>query len=342
MLTESEPALKQMFSRVIAQSWLNHRDTPALPDQLAVGWSGGADSTALLLALQTAGHEVHAWHVDHAWRKTSADEVLLLAEKADSWGIPFSSFRLACVPEENREAKARHARFAQFEAWAGQQGISTLCLAHHRDDQAETVCMRLLQGAGAGGCRGMQRQRMQGTLRIMRPLLHVPGMELRIALRQAGVSWLEDTSNSDMGIWRNRVRRILFPAICQAGVLPDELFLCWQIQAEKLACRLEAAANEVMSNGNVSVSENPEHATKQASLCWQSWVACGSAVRARVLQKMMVLIFGAGVTPGRRHILLVEQWTNKNGRGGLDLSRCRLQRKRANLHLESVRAGFAP
>jgi tRNA(Ile)-lysidine synthetase-like protein len=334
--------LKQTFSEFTAQSWLNHGDIPTLPDQLAVGWSGGADSTALLLALQIAGYQVRAWHVDHAWHGASADEALILAEMAENWGIPFSSFRLASAPEANREAKARHARYAQFDVWAGQQGISTLCLAHHRDDQAETVCMRLLQGAGAGGCRGMQRQRMLGALRIVRPLLHVSGLELRIALQQAGVSWLEDPSNLDMKIWRNRVRHRLFPAVRQAGVLPDELFLRWQQQAEKLTERLDAAADIVMNSGNISVSESPEDATKQVSLRWHSWAACDSAVRARVLQKMMVQVFGAGVTPGRRHILLVEQWTNQNGRGGLDLSRCRLQRKHANLHLESVRAGFAP
>jgi tRNA(Ile)-lysidine synthetase-like protein len=334
--------LEQTFSEFSTPSWLNHSDTLTLPDEVAVGWSGGADSTALLLALQAAGHRVHAWHVDHAWRDASADEALVLAEMAENWGIPFSSVRLACAPEVNREAQARHARYAQFDVWAGQQGISTLCLAHHRDDQAETVCMRLLQGAGAGGCRGMQRQRMLGTLRIVRPLLHVSGLELRLVLQQAGVNWLEDPSNSDMTVWRNRIRHRLFPAIRQAGVLPDELFLRWQQQAEKLASRLDAAADMVMNSGNARVSENPEDATKQVSLGWQAWTACDSAVRARVLQKMMVQVFGAGVTPGRRHILLVEQWTNKNGRGGLDLSRCRLQRKYANLHLESVRAGFAP
>ena len=333
--------MEHMFSKFTAQSWLNHGDIPLLSDKLAVGWSGGADSTALLLALQAVGYQVHAWHVDHAWHETSADETLILAEMAERWGIPFSSFRLVSAPEANREAKARHARYAQFNVWAGQQGISTLCLAHHRDDQAETVCMRLLQGAGAGGCRGMQMQRMLGALQIVRPLLHVSGLELRIALQQAGVGWLEDPSNLDMSIWRNRVRHRLFPAVRLAGIIPEELFLRWQQQAEILASRLDAAADMVMKSGNARVSENQEHATKQASLRWHAWSACGSAVRARVLQKMMVQVFGAGVTPGRRHILLVEQWTNQNGRGGLDLSRCRLQRKRANLHLESVRAGFA-
>jgi tRNA(Ile)-lysidine synthetase-like protein len=334
--------VEQILSEFNTQTWLSHSDIPTLPNEVAVGWSGGADSTALLLALQARGQRVHAWHVDHAWRDASEEEALHLSEMAEIWGIPFSSARLACTPEANREASARQARHTQFERWAGQQGISTLCLAHHRDDQAETVCMRLLQGAGAGGCRGMQRQRMLGTLQVVRPLLHVPGLELRLALQQAGVSWLEDPSNSDLTIWRNRIRHRLFPVMRQSGVSPDTLFLRWQQQAEKLAARLDIAADKVINCDKTGVSESLTEATKRVSLPWQDWVACDSAVRARVLQKMMARLLGAGITPGRRHILLVEQWTNRNGRGGLDLSRCRLQRKRANLHLESVRAGFAP
>jgi tRNA(Ile)-lysidine synthetase-like protein len=334
--------VEQIFSEFNAQSWLNQNNIPPLPDEVAVGWSGGADSTALLLALRAKGQRVHAWHVDHAWRDASADEASHLAEVAENWGIPFSSARLTSAPESNREAAARHARYAQFERWAGQQGISTLCLAHHRDDQAETVCMRLLQGAGAGGCRGMQRQRMLGTLQVVRPLLHVPGLELRLALQQADVSWLKDPSNSDLTIWRNRIRHRLFPLVRQSGVSPETLFLRWQQQAEKLAARLDIAADKVINSDKTGVSESLTEATKRVSLPWQDWAACDSAVRARVLQKMMARLLGAGITPGRRHILLVEQWTNQNGRGGLDLSRCRLQRKRAYLHLEPVRAGFAP
>ncbi len=336
--------MEQILSEFNAQSWLNRNNMLPLSDDVAVGWSGGADSTALLLALQARGYRVHAWHVDHAWRDASADEASHLAEVAEQWGIPFSSARLTSVPETNREAAARHARYTQFERWAGQHGISTLCLAHHRDDQAETVCMRLLQGAGAGGCRGMQGQRMLGMLRIVRPLLHVPGLELRIALQQAGVGWLEDSTNSEMSVWRNRIRHRLFPAVRQANVLPEELFLRWQQQAEQLTVRLDAAADMVMNSGNAKESKDSKNPAEmpQVSLRWQSWAVCGSAVRARVLQKMMIRLLGAGVTPGRRHILLAEKWTNQNGRGGLDLSRCRLQRKRAYLHLEPVRAGFAP
>jgi len=74
--------------------WLMHADVPPLPQQLATGWSGGADSTALLLALKEAGYDVQAWHIDHGWRQSSAQESELLGAKAASWGIKFISARL--------------------------------------------------------------------------------------------------------------------------------------------------------------------------------------------------------------------------------------------------------
>lgn len=319
-------------------SWLEPGKAPALPEEVAVGWSGGADSTALLLALKAAGYRVRAWHVDHGWRASSAGEARALAERAAAWGIPFYAARLEPAGNGNREAAARHARYARFRLWAGEQGIRVLCLAHQRDDQAETVCMRLLQGAGAGGCRGMRSERHEGSLLLVRPLLHVPGALLRETLRRAGVDWLEDPSNRDTGLWRNRIRHRLFPAVERAGIRPDELFLRWQAQAELLAARLDAEAGRVLAEGEAEVSEDAASAGMDVSLLWRSWSACAPAVRARVLQRMMAMVLGESVTPGRRHILLVEQWTNHRGRGGLDLSRCRLQRRRRRLHLQPVQA----
>jgi len=313
----------------------------ALPEHVAVGWSGGADSTALLLALKSAGHHVRAWHVDHGWRRNSAAEAQALAKKAEAWDIPFFTARLSHAGAANREAVARKGRYDQFVLWAGEQGVSTLCLGHHRDDQAETVCMRMLQGAGSGGCVGMRRERRMGTLRIVRPLLHVPGGKLRAALQKDGVGWLEDPSNSDMSIWRNRIRHRLFPAMSRAGQSPQELFLRWQKQAERLTGLLDLAADALLRAGNMQLSEGSANGARKVILLWSEWKASAPPVRARALQKMMAQLFGEGVTPGRRHILLVEQWMIHGARGGLDLTGCRLRHCRERLHLESVRAGCA-
>lgn len=316
-------------SHVSFVKWLDHSEIPDLHDRLAVGWSGGADSTALLLALKSSGYDVIAWHVDHAWRNTSERECAVLKARAKAWGIPFFSARLDAASGSNREAEARALRFGQFARWGSEQHISMLCLAHQRDDQAETVYMRLLQGAGAGGCSGMQRQRQFDRLNVVRPLLHLSAGELREVLREAGVDWFEDPSNLDMSIRRNSIRHQMFPAMHDAGFSPSELFLRWQCQAERLAMQLDRDADVVLDGA--LVADNKQGAV---SLSWLKWRSCSPPVRARVLQKMMAKLLGAGKTPGRRHILMVESWTGSSGRGGLDLSGCRLQRKQAYLHLQ--------
>lgn len=314
----------EMFS-----GWLDDLPVVQASQTVAVGWSGGADSTALLLALKSAGYKVQAWHVDHAWRASSHDESELLASRAEQWGIPFYSARLDEPTGRNMEAEARAGRYAEFARWGQELDVKTLCLGHHLDDQAETVYMRMLQGAGAAGCRGMHKERMAGELRLLRPLLHVQGETLKQVLREAGIKWLEDPSNSDSEMWRNRIRNRDFSAMLQAGYEPHKLFLRWKAQADRLADRLDVEAEKILEN-------DLSHEQGVASLSWQVWHASSPPVRARVLQKMMCIVLGEGVTPGRRHIELVEVWTSKKARGGLDLSRCRLYRRQGRLHLQTA------
>lgn len=310
--------------------------TAGLPAEVAVGWSGGADSTALLLMLQQQGYRVQAWHVDHGWRESSLAEAELLAEQARGWGIELRLARLPAPSGRNREAEARKGRYAQFEQWAELTGITVLCLGHHRDDQAETVCMRMLQGAGISGCRGMRQRRRHGRLEIFRPLLQVEAGELKAALRAAGINWLEDPSNNDMTIWRNRIRQGLFPAMQRAGVPPAELFLRWQAQAERLGQQIDCEAQLLL--GDISVGNQ---GAQSATVPWLTWSAAAAPVRVRILQKMMAFVLGEGVTPGRRHILMIEAWTRRGGHGGLDLSRCRLLRCRKDLHLRRTAADLS-
>lgn len=303
---------------------LSERWCASLPQRLAVGWSGGADSTALLLALKAASFQPEAWHIDHAWREGSADEARLLAERAAAWGIPFRSHRLPTPSGRNPEASARKGRFNHFLTWADKHNIDTIALGHHRDDQAETVCMRLLQGAGPAGCRGMADEREWQGVRLVRPLLELPARQLRSSLAQAGIDWLEDPSNSDTRLLRNHIRHRLFDRIDACGTDPATLFLRWQRQAQQITTRLDAASVQLTGTS--------------PAIDWREWRAAEPAVRARTLQRLMATHLGEGTTPGRRHIELVEQWTRNDGRGGLDLSRCRLYRASGHLHLAPVTA----
>jgi tRNA(Ile)-lysidine synthase len=311
-----------------SHEWLNAAQlseslSEPLPTRLAVAWSGGADSTALLLALKSCAYEVHAWHVDHGWHPDSAKQAEQLAQQADAWGVPFSSVRLEQSPNRNREALARSGRYEAFQLMAEQSDLTCLCLAHHRNDQAETVYMRMLQGAGVHGLCGMQPVRMRGQLKLFRPFLHRSRSELIEALRRAGVNWLEDASNSDTTLWRNHLRRNSFPAMTANGVDPVSLFLRWQRQAAVVVDRIERALADV----DIDCSQ------ACCSLEWQVWEALSPTVRAYLLQRMMQMLFGEGVVAGRRHIELMSIWMEQGGRGGLDLSRSRLMRKDRQLLL---------
>lgn len=307
-----------------SRAWLDSADLPEpMPSRLAVAWSGGADSTALLLVLKSCGYDVHAWHVDHGWHPGSATQAGQLAKQAEAWGIPFSSIRLAVASENNREAEARSGRYDAFQTLAKQSGLTDLCLGHHRDDQAETVFMRMLQGAGVHGLCGMQPLRMRGGLRLFRPFLHLSRNDLIEALQCANVDWLEDMSNSDTTLWRNRLRKETFPAMVDRGVDPAKLFLRWQRQAVVVVKKIDDALEDI----------DFESSSERCSLDWQVWQGLSSIVRVYLLQRMMQTLFGEGVVAGRRHIDLMNVWMEQGGRGGLDLSRCRLMRKDGRLYL---------
>jgi tRNA(Ile)-lysidine synthetase-like protein len=299
-----------------------------MPKKIAVGWSGGVDSTALLLALRECGHDVYAWHIDHAWHKHSADDAEQLRYKAEQWDIPFATYRLEKSYTNNREAQARRGRYQAFQRLAQKTKIKSIALGHHADDQAETVCMRMLQGAGVKGCRGMRALSYQGDLRIYRPLLHIGKKELSAVLEKAGVSCLEDKSNHDISLWRNHIRLNFFPALKVAGVSPRSFFERWQAQAVRLSAMIEEDLEAI-------------HFTHRANMCslnWNAWQELSQPVRAAALQCMAGLALGEGVVFGRRHIELIDFWQQKGGRGGLDLSGCRLEKRCGCLHLEAKKA----
>jgi len=245
-----------------------------------------------------------------------------------AWGLPFRCARMEDAPGANREAVARRARLRMFARWAREDGVEALCLAHHRDDQAETVCMRLLQGAGVAGCAGMRGERVMAGVRVMRPLLAVPKEELVAALVRAGVPWLEDASNRDVRLWRNRIRHVLFPAMRARGVDPVGLFLRWGAQARRVAGELDGRSADIPVLREGGMVHAP----------WHAWRRSEPPVRAWVLQRMARCLLGDGRRLGRRHIVQVEAWLAAGGRGGVDLTRCRLERVSGRLQLRPVDA----
>lgn len=179
------------------------------------GFSGGADSTALLLLLaaeRDAGRcEPEAVHVNHGLRGDESDgDEVFCTEMCARLGIPLHTLR-ADLKGRRDEDSCRTARFEAFESVMEERGIRKLVLAHNRDDLAETFLMRLMRGAGADGlaCMGAKDQRNGYT--IFRPMLHLGRQEIRFALEKAGIAWREDSSNGEDAFLRNAVRHRLLP-----------------------------------------------------------------------------------------------------------------------------------
>lgn len=194
---------------------------PQLP--LAVALSGGADSTALLLACAARWPgQVHAFHVHHGLQAAADGFEQHCTALCARLGVPLAILRVDArhAPGQSPEDAARQARYKALEALAfdsqAQRAIKTIALAQHADDQAETLLLALSRGAGVAGLAAMPAQWRRGGLHWSRPLLRVAGADVRTWLQQRGERWVEDPSNTDERYTRNRIRRQLLPALQQA------------------------------------------------------------------------------------------------------------------------------
>jgi tRNA(Ile)-lysidine synthase len=179
---------------------------------LAVAVSGGADSLALALLAEAwaraeAGR-VTALTVDHRLRPGSADE----AAQVSIW-LRHRGIAHAILVREGPgfagdvQAEARAARYRLLEGWCAGAGVLHLLTAHHREDQAETVLLRLARGSGLDGLAGIPAATERRDCRILRPLLATPRARLAATLETHGQPWIEDPSNRDPAYARARLRR---------------------------------------------------------------------------------------------------------------------------------------
>ena len=178
---------------------------------MAVGLSGGVDSVVLLHAL-SRHVPVRALHVHHGLSANADEWARFCRACCRSLGVPITVKRVRVAKTgSGPEAAARDARYAAFEALA----VDAIALAHQLDDQAETVLMNLLRGAGARGASGMPLARpFRGKL-LVRPLLDVPREAIVDYARRQGLAWIEDESNAVESLSRNFIRRRLAPLIVQ-------------------------------------------------------------------------------------------------------------------------------
>ncbi len=202
------------MTRSLAQAL--HDFQPGLP--LAVAYSGGADSTALLLscAEQWPG-QVHALHIHHGLQAAADQFERHCRDFCARLDVPLQVLHVDArpAPGQSPEDAARSARYAALRqgALAAQPPLRHIALAQQADDQVETLLLALSRGAGLPGLSAMPAQWERDGIRYYRPLLEVSGAALRDGLRGRGIAWIEDPSNADEHYTRNRIRARLLPEL---------------------------------------------------------------------------------------------------------------------------------
>ncbi|UVI40324.1 tRNA lysidine(34) synthetase TilS [Qipengyuania spongiae] len=167
----------------------------------------------LALAHAALGDRIEVATVDHGLRSEAAGECALVARHCASHGIPCQILSVN-VGGGNLQDRARAARYAALGAWGEARGLTAIATAHHADDQAETILMRLNRGSGLAGLAGIRSSGMveKCGLPVIRPLLSFRKAELRGVVERVGIPYAEDPSNRDETFERVRIRRALADA----------------------------------------------------------------------------------------------------------------------------------
>lgn len=254
---------------------------------VAVAYSGGLDSSALIHATAGVARQaeviVHGLHVHHG-----------LSPHADTWlehaqvhcaalGIPFHSARvqLDARHRDGLEAQARQRRYEALARMAASAGCKRILLAHHQDDQAETLLLQALRGAGIRGLAGMPSALDRAGLTWSRPWLGVPRAMLQMYVLQHGLAYVEDESNADVRHARNRLRHQVLPLLSTA--FPGAAEALAQVAAnaqEALTCLDELAALDLA------------RIHEQDGMGIVAWLALSPARRGNVLRAWLRQVLG--------------------------------------------------
>lgn len=266
---------------------------------IALAVSGGPDSLALLHLVDRWAQRRHprpllvVLTVDHGLRAGSDTEAVTVGQLAATRGLRHQTFLWeGPKPPTGIEAAAREARYRLLGLAARQAGARVLITAHHQDDQAETVLMRLARGSGLAGLGGMEGQRLLGGggVVLIRPFLDVPKARLVATAAAAGFTPAEDAMNTDPRFARARLRRVM-PGLAGEGV---------DAAAIARAARLFRRADEALARATRiylgrSVIANP---LGMARLERSGLLDEAPEIRFRALGAIIASVGGSGATPG--------------------------------------------
>lgn len=292
------------------------------PPALGVALSGGGDSVALTLLLhdwaRARGVALHAATVDHGLRDGSRAEAEGAGRFCAGLGIAHEILRWSDWDKRgNLMDAARRARQGLIADWAGARGIAAVALGHTRDDQAETVLMRLARGSGVDGLAGMAAQRRAAGVIWLRPLLAVSRADLRTVLRARDMGWVDDPSNDDMRFDRIKARRAL-AALAPLGLDAAGLVATAARMATARAALAQAAAD--LCAALVTVDAAGDVLIEPAIL------DAPEELRDRVIAQAVMALSGAAYRP--RHAALRRMIATLAAGGRATLQGCAAERTR--------------
>lgn len=207
--------LRQVVRQQLETVWAHHT-------KLVVGVSGGADSLALLHVL------AHLWpadrlivaHLDHGWRPDAGLDAAFVRETAVSLNLPcfikqIDLPALAQQEKQSLEAAGRTARYSFFRELVQQTEATAVVVAHHADDQAETVLMHLIRGSGTAGLQGMRAENEIAGVTVLRPFLSVSRRQIEAYCTTHGLTPRHDSTNEDLTQLRNQIRHQIMPQLSE-------------------------------------------------------------------------------------------------------------------------------
>jgi tRNA(Ile)-lysidine synthase len=183
---------------------------------IAVAFSGGADSTALLVETHCRyPSQVIAFHVHHGLQVAADDFVLHCQSFCNALKVPLyvAYVNAKHASGESPEDAARNARYTALIELANLHYVDRVLLAQHADDQVETLLLALSRGAGLGGLSAMPAEFERGGVQFERPMLARSAADIRAKLKADGVAYIEDPTNADKAFTRNKIRLDLLPAL---------------------------------------------------------------------------------------------------------------------------------
>lgn len=288
---------------------------------VAVAYSGGRDSTALLFATLAAcgpiGIDVAALHVHHGLNPDADDWLLHCEMQCRAWAkeghaLRFLAERLEAAVQtgESIEAWARRARYGALRRMAITHGAGIVLLGHHRRDQAETFLLQALRGGGVAGLAAMPRSIESAGITWARPWLDVSSDAIEAYALANHLRWIEDSSNADPRFARNRLRREVWPVL--EAAFPDA------VKCLATAARWAAQAAEI---SNQAAADDLAHVTTNDMLGVAAWRSLSPARQSNVLRAWLHLATGGAAPASLVERLLAEagapgarEWPAAGGR----------------------------